>query len=852
MTLSLHSSISNEILKEMAGLLDQGYGGSFLVERYTRKIDNLVKGIFNSIINNDNDPGIPTKNKRRDSKLTDSNIALIALGGYGREELAPFSDIDIMFFAPDRVNTKSAEVLLHQLWDTGLTICHSFRTADECIEEALKDLKTRTSMLEARYIAGNMQLYRTFRNKVYPEIAYKNQRNFVRERIKDMEKRHLDSGDSVFILEPNIKEGEGGLRDVHTAYWLSKVALRIEKISDFSGVMNSYDYRRFLSAYDFLLKTRFCLHLNTKRKNDNLTFEYQKNVAERLGFKSSKKFKASERFMRYYYLKSKVIKDMTRMIMITCSRPYIRIRKNMDTKKITDDFSVSGGKLVATKENLFSKNPVKIMESFYLYSKTGRKFSELLRDNIRSNLLRINRKTRNSSVAIHCFLDIFKSTRVYDTLHEMHDTGVLGMFIPEFGTLRWLVVHEPYHMYTIDEHTLLAIRNLENLKTTKYKSLENLKVIINGLEQFNVLLIALLFHDIGKGVGGRHHEEEGYKMLKNIMERFNLDSKKRLRIEFLVKNHVLMSKIALRRELSDIEEIARFADAVGDIENLKAIYLITYADMSAVNPHYLSSWKAYLLKDLYERTMDFLSGIKENRTEYIKSLLNTSKKIAVQDLIHFIDEMPERYMLSTTKTKVLEDFKLIEKMKENGFSMRIDTRPEGIVEIVLGAEDSPGLFSRIVGFLSSKGLNIINGRIFTGKNGIVIDKISVSNWKHLWWDGLQNEIEEGLRSIIIDNMPVHIVRRIQKAESLFDIFIELDNEASEEYTLIEIFSPDRMGLLFDISNVMYKKDMNIISARINTESGLAQDVFYIQSNTKKINNSIAQELLSELWITLKG
>lgn len=823
--------MSKEILKEMEDLLEQGYGGRFLVGRYTQKIDSLVLDIFNS-------------------GNRDADMVLIAVGGYGRAELAPFSDIDIMFFAPDRINTETAELLLCQLWDTGLTISHSFRTADECIEEALKDIKTRTSLLEARYIAGNKQLYNTFRKKVYTEIAYKRQKVFVREKLREIEKRHMVSGGSVFMLEPNIKEGEGGLRDVHAAYWLSKVVLKIEKITDFSSLMSPYDYRRFLSAYDFLLKTRFCLHLETKRKNEILTFEFQRNVAGSLGFKDSGKFKASERFMRYYYLKSKVIKDITRMIMVICSRQYITIRKDMTTKRITDEFSVSGGKLAVTKDNLFAENPEKIIEIFYLYSKTGRKFSETIKENIKSNLLRINRKTRNSPSAIHYFLEIFKGMRVYDTIREMHETGVLGRFIPEFSALRWLVVHEPYHMYTVDEHTLLAIRNLENLRTTKYKGLEHLRVIINGLEHLDMLLMALLFHDIGKAVG-RHHEEEGYKRLKNIMERFNFNIEKRMRIEFLVRNHVLMSKIALRREISDIEVIAGFADAVGDLENLRAIYLITYADMSAVNPGFLTLWKAYLLQELYERTMDYLSGIKEDRTEYIKDLQNLSPDIVMQDLINFIDEMPERYILSTTKAKVSEDYRLIEKIKESGFSMRIDSMPAGVVEIVICAEDCPGLFSRIVGFLSSKGLNIVNGRIFTGTSGIVIDKISISNWKDIWWDGLESDLEKGLRSIIIDGMPVNIVRRSRKAESLFDVFIELDNEASDEYSLIEIFSPDRTGLLYDISNVMYKKGINIVSARINTEAGLAQDVFYIQSNREKVNNIIAQELLSDLWTTLK-
>ena len=444
--------------------MDEGFRGLELAHKYTQYMDKFLTGIFRSI----------------DKK---AQIVLLATGGYGREELAPFSDIDIMFFAKNRANAETAERILYALWDSGLEISHAFRTADECIEEAFRDIRTRTSLLEARYLAGDKKLYQTFRNDVYPAIAYQKKKTFVREKLKEMEQRHLESGHSVFLLEPHIKEGEGSLRDIHTLYWLSKVAFKCENFSGLSSLMGEYDYKRLLKAYDFMLQLRYCLHLESKRRNDIFSFEYQKNVACRLGFRDSKKFSGPERMMRYYYLKSKVIKDVTRQVMVLCSRQFIPALKNRIIKKITDEFSVSAGKLIATKQNLLGTNTDKIMESFYLYAHTGKKFSEMLKENITSHLLRINKSTRNSSVSIYYFLEIFKSSRVYDTLREMHETGVLGRFVPEFGALRCLVVHEPYHMYTVDEHTLLAIKNLEDLKSTKYGHLEELRQIINRPEK---------------------------------------------------------------------------------------------------------------------------------------------------------------------------------------------------------------------------------------------------------------------------------------------------------------------------------------------------------------------------------
>jgi [protein-PII] uridylyltransferase len=814
-------------LDEIKRWFDEGCSGWTMTERYTAQIDRLVKDVFLSV-----EP--------------EANVALMATGGYGRGEMAPFSDVDVMFFARDRSDTKASEKVLYKLWDSGLDISHSFRTPRECVEESIKDVKTRTSLLEARFVAGNNGLFEMFKKEVYPEVAQKKQKEFVRDKLREMEKRHLDAGDSVYLLEPHIKEGEGGLRDIHTAYWLSKVVLRAGRVEDFEGLLRSGEYKRFLSAYDFLLRTRFALHVECGRKNDILSFEYQRAVAQRLGFSDSRKFKGSERLLRYYYLKSRLIKELTRKVVVRCSRTYVSVFRDLLVRKITGDFSISGGRIIVTKNELFRTHPDRIMEAMYLFSNTGKKLSETTKELIGANLLRIGRKARSSPAAVHHFLGILKGRRVYETLREMNDSGVLGRFIPEFGALRSLVVHEPYHMYTVDEHTLMAIRHLEGLRTTKYKNLEDLHVIFNSMERVDTLFMALLFHDIGKAAG-RHHEEEGYKRLKNILARFNFDVRKRQRIEFLVRNHILMSTIALRRETTDNEVIAGFADAVVDAENLKAIYLITYADMSAVNPGFWSGWKAYLLRELFANTLRYLSGVREERDSYIRSLQGLLPDTGKGVLVEFVSEMPQRYRLSTTKERVVEDFRLAKKARTEGFAMRIDSGADDLAELSISASDRPGLFSHIVGFLSSKGLNIVSGRIFTGDSGIVIDRISVSNWKEIWWDGLEADLQRGLKEVLAGERPLSVSRRERRMGSPFDIFIELDNEASEEFTLIEVFSPDRLGLLYDITDTMYRQGMNIVSARINTEAGLAQDIFSVQWQDAKINYSTAENLLSELW-----
>ena len=823
--------MNEKIISQIEKWMGEGIKGLDLAQRYSGYIDNFLSDILNSV---DRDP----------------SFVLMATGGYGRQELAPFSDIDIMFFARDRTNSERAERVLYALWDSGLEISHSFRTAGESIDEAFRDIRTRTSLLESRFIAGNVKLYNSFRTDVYPVIAGKKKRSFISDKLQEMEKRHLESGDSVFLLEPHIKEGEGGLRDIHTLFWLLRVAFKFEKLTDLASFISEYDYRNLLKAYDFMLQARYCLHLESRRRNDVLSFEYQRNVASCLGFADSKKFSGAERMLRYYYLKSNIIKDIARKVMVLCSSRYQSVFRSSGIKKITDEFFVSAGRLILARRDLLGTHTDRIMEGFYLYSKTGRKFSYELRDNIRAHLMRINKRARSSPVWTRYFLEIFRTGRVYETLREMHDTGVLGRFVPEFGALRCLVVHEPYHMYTVDEHTLVAIRNLENLKTTNYKHLEELREIISGMKDVDLLFIALLFHDIGKA-SGKRHEEEGYRRLKNILDRFNIEVDKRTTIEFLVKNHILMARLALTRETSDLDVIARFADTVGDLDRLKALYLMTYADMSAVNPRFWSSWKAYLLRDMYLSAREYLSGFKEDRTQYLNSLQSYSPDIPADDLLRFIAEMPDRYLLSTSKSKVIADYRLKKKAEWDFFSMSIEHRPDGITEVVICTKDSPGLFSKIVGFLSSRQLNIFGGNIFTGSGGIILDKIAVSNWKDIWWEGLEKDIEEGLRGIIVDEKPFRFVQRRSETSTLFDLFVELDNETSTECSVVEIFAQDRLGLLYDISTVMYERGIDIVSARIHTESGLAQDIFYVQADDSKINGTLIQELLSALWTLLR-
>jgi len=438
-------------------------------------------------------------------------------------------------------------------------------------------------------------------------------------------------------------------------------------------------------------------------------------------------------------------------------------------------------------------------------------------------------------------MGILQGERVYDTLRLMHEMGILDRFIPEFGRLRCLVIYEIYHRYTVDEHSLIAVRNLETLNHTRQARLRYLGEILKRSRQ-DLLFFAILLHDIGKGGYGRNggsHEISGYQMLKAIMERFGLGPQDRGRIEFLVKNHIVLAKLALHRDSEAAETVTQLAELVENEENLDALYLVTYADMTAVNPFFWTEWKAYLFHDIYVRTKNHLHGIR-------------AKKYSTSDekLQGFIESMPERYVISTTSEIVQADYLLAAKVSEQVLALAVNKRPDSTAEIVVATKDKPGLFSKIVGVLRLKGLNILRARIYTSNKALALDKILLSNWSSIWWEGLEQQLREDLYNAIVLDTPIRPERGFLKppfAGKRLENFIEIDNETSSSHTLLELQLADRIGLLFDISEQLFLYEIDITSAVINTEDGVARDVFYLQHNGGKLTADLILRILSRMY-----
>lgn len=845
-------------LQELQNLLRQGSRGRQLTALLTGRTDARLREIFDSV----NAP---------------SGLCLIAVGGYGRAELAPGSDVDIMLLARDRSVAGHASDFLYRLWDTNLQIGHSFRTPSECLEEAKKDIKTRTSLLEHRLIAGDPDLYRTFLENVYPEIAFRDSRRFVSEKLREVEKRHREVSDSVFLLEPHLKEGRGALRDIHTLLWLASIRTRVRRFSELERVLGAGDFRSLCRAYDFLLTVRFCLHLLSGRRNDVLSFEFHSRIAEILGFLPSRRFLGAERFMRYLYLKTSAVNDISGRAFESFSVSHSSSGDERGSrfihflyakKPVTENFSLSRNRIVANSDD-FRNRPERMIEAFAAMAKTGKRFSPRLGQAMRDNLSRVNRTVRSSQKAASHFRGIIQSGRIALTLRAMHDSGVLGRFIPEFGGLSFLVVYEPYHRYTVDEHTLRAIQRLEELEGTKYRSLGHLSGIYRRFADREALFLSLLFHDIGKGrieldyrygTRGGHHEEVGYLEVKSIIERFNLPVALRNRVEFLVQRHLLMSGVSLKDEAEDPEVIARFADEVGDQENLDALYLLTYADMAAVNQGFWTEWKARLLRDLYEATAGYLGGYGHEPGKGIDEFLSRAAlpEKEREGVRSFLSFMPRRYAIATTPERVVEDYRLHATAAREGLAFAVREDPGGTAEITVGTGDRPGLFAAVIGVMSSLGMNIFRARAYTGSGGIVIDRIQIANWSEIEWDGLIPVLGEQLSQAICAIVPAEAyevrIRRLRETTAAvaatpirFEPFVELDNETAADHSILEFFAKDRFGLLYDTVSLLHRMDIDIISARINTESGIANDTFSLQLNGAKVAGAAVQELLLSLW-----
>ncbi len=728
------------VREELARRHFSGAGGMEIVREYTGCVDRVVRALYRYADHH---------HSRRFSRLN-QRLAVIARGGYGRGELNPQSDIDLLFlhdYKPGPYAEVVTEIILHALWDAGLTVGQAVRNVRESVRAASDDLKEKTAILDVRFLAGEEKLWAAFEQALIDEVLNRNQQKFFQAKLEESRDRHRHYGDSIYLLEPQLKEGEGGLRDLHTALWLAKVKYKVHSLPELvqKAVISEAELEEVLRAQDFLYRVRNSLHFLSKRHFDQLTFEYQERIAPLLGFtaaasEADASDSAASALMRFYYAQAAAIHRFSEgLIARVTEDPAVgRFMRRAGGRVIRPGVLIQGRLLAIAEKEFFTRAPINLLTIFADCQAHGVELSGSAYQQVRDSLGLIDDSFRCDPRTGMALMGILSGRqRVAETLEAMHRAGVLGAVIPEFGNLYARVLHDLYHIYTVDRHSLAAVRELERLRAGEFKDTNPLLTeVAREVTALPFIFLALVLHDIGKGHGHDHHER-GALLTAEVSRRLGLDGEETDLVVFLVRNHLMMSQVAQKGDVDDLRTVEEFARTVGSIDRLKALYLMTFADMRAVAPNVYNNWRDMLLSDLYMRALKILEqGDREavdpaRRLALVKAAVRERLAplgAAPEELAAFLDLMPERYFLTVPEDDIPTHFELMRALGERALVCRQRHFPDlEYSEFIVATLDQPGLFSKIAGVLTANNLNILSARITTRADDVALDVFRVSH-----------------------------------------------------------------------------------------------------------------------------
>ena len=820
-----------------------GGGGREVVECITAMADELIRNLYRCAA-----AEFPTTGK--------TCSAVIALGGYGRAELNPLSDIDVMFYCSDRNKDsaeKIAERILYLMWDLNLDVGYSVRTSSDCLSLAQQDITIRTAMLDTRFLAGDEALFRDFERLVAWPLLNRNGQNFLKAKYEEHKTRLVKYGSSVYMLEPNIKEGEGGLRDLHTAVWMARVKFKAKGLRDLlkKGVISEREMQEIEAAYDYLWRIRNELHFQSKRKTDQIQYDKQEQIAVFLGYQDSKKALSVEQFMQDYYAHATRTEHLSSTLIVKSFKDKdssTGLLGYLGRRSLGSDFFSYRGELKTARKNLFTNRPEAMMQAFLLAKQNNLALSSDVKGQLRDNLSLVNDGFRRNREISEMFLEILRGpTGVARSLRDMHHLAFLNKYIPEFKRIYCQVQHDAYHVYTVDIHSIFAVEEIEKLWSGVYKERKPLLTrLATDIGKPELIVLAVLFHDIGKGEG-KDHSNKGADMMPKIARRLNLSKESSRRLEFLVRHHLDMVHISQRRDLNDIRLIQDFANTMEMVETLKMLYLLTFADLKAVGPDVWSEWKGHLLKDLYEKTYEtlergnFISGLRSERVrnrkrKVIAALKDDFGEKRVKDRLR---SMSLRYLLTHRSWEIKDHLALELSRGNDTVAMQVthDVDAE-YTSVTISALDVPGLFSMITGVMAANGINILGAQIYTRKNGFALDVLHVNKSvggvidAPAKWEKVRND----LTSVLEGRVKVSsLVKKRQKSSSLpgqklprFPNHVEFDCDVSREHTVIDIFAHDEVGLLYRITRTLAELGLYIHVAKISTKVDQVSDTIYVK------------------------
>ena len=813
-------------------------------------------------------------NKSGIFRKSQKDLAVVALGGYGRGELAPHSDLDILFLLPTHrpVEKLLVERILYLLWDAGVVVGHSLRTVNDCVAAAQTDPHLQTALVNTRLLAGEKAPYRSLLAALEKDRR-KRTEAFIAAILRGRDERYARFGSTVCLQEPNIKESAGGLRDLHTALWASYARCGCRTLRELRAreLILEAEERGAMRAANFLWRVRCAAHLTTGRKTERIELDLQATLARDFGYKPSAYLLGSEKFMRDYYRHARALHDFSETLLGRACDGETKASHWWSNRIFRSSaetlFQDDGTLQVEGKSELFAKRPSLLFEAFARAQDADVLFSPKLRAAIRESLPAVDREFRASSAASSAFLKLLaKHGRGGYALRLMHETGFLSRFVPEFRRVSLLIHHDHYHHYTVDEHTLKAAEALDELHRSKDKQRAHLRPIFDEIEDPALLYLSVLLHDIGKGCG-RGHIPRGVKIAERICKRFGLDDQQSAKVLLLVALHVAMAHLAQRRDLNEPHVVADFAAQVRTPDSLNMLFLLTYADLKAVGPGVWSEWKSTLLWELHRRTRVHLTGseapcderekigrFKEQMTNWLQDRLPFS------EVERHLALLPDRYIRVTSPESAAIHLHLIEELKSDTFSRQwIDHR--ATTELMICARDRHALCADIAGVLAANGIEILSAELHTREDGIALDVFMLreaSTLQRLDADRFP-AIERALRKAIagesdigalveswrIRNAPRKPRKAINTAHNLPQI--ACDNEASQSSTLIEVRASDEPGLVFKIASQLAALGLDIVCAKIATEKSDALDTFYVTDGEgMKLSNKMMQAAKASL------
>jgi len=816
-------------------------------------------------------------------------MTIVATGGYGRGMLAPKSDIDLLFLRPSKQTAwgeSVVESILYFLWDLGFKVGHATRTINDCIALARRDMTIRTSLLDSRLILGDPELFQQFEEKFRTAIITGTEKEFIAAKLAERDARHERSGNSRYRVEPNVKDGKGGLRDLHTLHWLTKYLYPESDGEDWValGVFNPSEQRHYKRCEDFLWTIRCHLHFLAGKPEEHLTFDRQLALADQLGYRASRNLMPVERLMRHYFLVAKEVGDLTRIVCSSLEMRQLKSTPRLDNmlaslgwrKRVnlsaTSDFRIENGRITVKRPDAFSTDPINMIRIFALAERHKVLFDPEVFRLMRSSLRLIDDEMRADAEANRLFLDLLTSRGNPEiALRRMNEAGVLGRFIPDFGRVVAMMQFNMYHHFTVDEHLIRTIGVLSEVEGGDLANELPLSTeIIRNIQNRRALFVAAFLHDIAKG-RDQDHSIAGAQVARDLGPRLRLSRAEIDTVAWLVENHLVMSEFAQSRDIADPKTIRDFAEIVQSPERLKLLVILTAADIRAVGPGVWTGWKGQLLRALYNETEPVLAGghTQISREAQIRRAQEQLREALSDWPAGEVERVVDRhYPAYWVRCDVETQVKHAELMRRcageaTPFAYDAETAPRmGATEITLYTKDHPRLLAMFAGACAAAGARIVGAHIYTTRDGMALDTLSIQRA----FPDDQEEVEraeriaETVKAMLAGDRDLKkLMAEKRKAKPRLEPFsvepqVIIDNTLSNDLTVIEVNGLDRIGLLYDLADGLASLNLNITSAHVATFGEKVVDVFYVMDRAgKKIESDWAREKVrSGLLAALEG